>query len=356
MMWAAAILVGGVAMEFWAWRAGLRPVVGEAMAEASPPVDTRVSWLVAGWNVAADLVPFVDAWRTLSGTAHQLVLAVGGEDGSLARARALQAEHPELALTIVEQTVGMGKQGALRAAWPLLTGDVVYLTDMDCRPSRDVAGPLLALLAGGADVATGPVRPLPEQEAVPLVRVQWAVLRAGDRAGARPAVGLHGANTAIRRAMLERVGGFGWDAPTGTDYTLAKRVLAVGGKVWREPKSEMPTRFPERAVYVRKQARWLGTVLRYGWHYRALGDVKAVSRTLAWPWVMAALAAGGWWWSGLWALAALLLGDAVRRRAQYVRAMGARVGLGTLTSSVLADWAAGLEAIRHVARRRARWS
>ncbi len=345
-------------MELWGWHASRRPVASGSVAAvpASPPADVPVSWLVAGWNVAPDLAPFVAAYRTLSATAHELVLAVGGEDGSLERARALQAAHPDLAIAIVEQKAGMGKQGALRAAWPLVTGEIVYLTDMDCRPSREVASPLLALLADVADAATGSVRPLPEQVAIPMVRVRWAVLRAGDREGARPAVGLHGANTAIRRTMLERVGGFDWDAPTGTDYTLAKRVLAAGGRLWREPMSEMPTRFPERGVYVRKQARWLGTVLRYGFRYRALSDLQAVSRTLVWPWVMAALVAGGWWWSDMWALAALLLADAVRRRAQYVDAMEARVGMETLVGSVLADWAAGLAAIRHVVRRRAQWS
>lgn len=317
----------------------------------------RVTWLVAGWNVADELGPFLAAYQTLTDTADELVLAVGGTDGGLAEARAFQRDHPAVSLKVVEQVPGMGKQGALAAAWPQATGTIVYLTDMDCRPADAVARPLLAWIQRGCDAATGPIRPLPAQETMPLVRMQWAALRARDRGGARPSRGLTGANTAITRATIERVGAFGWDAPTGTDYTLAKRVLASGGRIWREPASEMPTRFPERAnSYVPKQARWLGTVWRHGRRYGAWDEVRSVGRTLAMPWVAAALLAAGWWWPGAWGVLLLLVAEALRRRAQYAGWAGVPVATATLIASVLVDGVAALEAMRQVAVRRGRWT
>ncbi len=319
---------------------------------------SRVTWLVAGWNVASDLEAFLAAYQCLTDTADELVLAIGGADGSLEQARAFQRTHPEVVLKLEEQVAGMGKQGALRAAWPLVTGDIVYLTDMDCRPTNDAVRPLLACLQRGCDAATGSVRPLKDQEDRPLVRAQWAVLRAGDRRGGGPSRGLSGANTAIRRAMLEKVGEFSWPAPTGTDYTLAKRVLAQGGSIWREPASEMPTRFPDRpGGYVQKQARWLGTVVRMGCRYSAWDDVRAVGRTLAIPWVvLGALAAGAWWWPGVWSVALILLGEACRRRQHYVRWAGLPVGAAPTLSAVLVDWLAALEAVRQLVVRRPRWT
>ncbi len=317
----------------------------------------RVTWLVAGWHVAAELGPFLAAYQNLTDTADELVLAVGGTDGSLEHARAFQRAHPEVVLKVVEQVRSMGKQGALAAAWPQVTGDVIYLTDMDCRPTDRVARPLLAWIQRGCDAATGSIRPLPAQETMPLIRVQWAALRARDRGGASPSRGLTGANTAITRAMIERVGAFDWDAPTGTDYTLAKRVLASGGSIWREPASEMPTRFPERVGrYVAKQARWLGTVWRHGRRYGAWDEVRAVGRTLAMPWVAALLLAAGWWWPGAWGVLGLLVALALRRRAQYAGWAGVPVGTVTLMASVGVDCLAALEAMRQVAVRRVPWT
>ncbi len=318
---------------------------------------TRVTWLVAGWHVAAELGSFLAAYQKLTDTADELVLAVGGTDGSLAAARAFQQAHPEVGLKVVEQVPSMGKQGALAAAWPQVTGDIIYLTDMDCRPTDSVARPLLAWIQRGCDAVTGPIRPLPAQETMPLVRVQWAVLRARDRGGASPSRGLTGANTAITRAMIERVGAFDWDAPTGTDYTLAKLVLAAGGSIWREPASEMPARFPERGGhYVAKQARWLGTVWRHGWRYGAWDEVRAVSCTLAMPWVALLLLAAGWWWPGAWGGLLLLVAEALRRRAHYTDWAGVPVGTATLIASVLVDFLAALEATRRVAVRRGQWT
>jgi cellulose synthase/poly-beta-1,6-N-acetylglucosamine synthase-like glycosyltransferase len=340
-----AVLACAAGMEAWRWTRRPRPPSEGGRARAPAWPDVTVSFLVAAWNAADDIPGFLSAYAALSCPRRQLVLAVGGQDDGLEVARRW-ARQLALPVDLVVQTPGMGKQGALRAGWPLVAGDIVFLTDVDCRPSDDAVAPLVWRVASGADAATGAVRPLPDQVTAPMVRLQWAVRRAGERPHPHATGGLSGQTAALSRTILQRVGAFAWDAPTGTDYTLAKRVLAQGGIIWRHPESQMPTRFPTSwAVYVRKQARWIKNVAVHGLRYGAKRDVASAGATMAVPCAALMLAVAAWWWAPAWVILAWLVAEMAGRRRGYLWSMGHRAPLSVLAASVGADWGAALMAL-----------
>jgi cellulose synthase/poly-beta-1,6-N-acetylglucosamine synthase-like glycosyltransferase len=99
----------------------------------------------------------------------------------------------------------------------------------------------------------------------------------------RPAYsqGLLGANAAITRAALDRIGGLDFDAPTGTDYQLARRLLAHGIAIRYVGTSIVATEYPETLrAYRRTQSRWLRNLLVYGWRHGATQDVQATLKTV----------------------------------------------------------------------------
>lgn len=355
------LVAAGFLVQLWRW--GLSRLPGRGPADPSlhtpPPTwpSQRVSFLVAAWNAAAELPGFLSAYAALSCPQRELVLAVGGGDTGFELAAAFQEAHPEANLRLCRQLPGMGKQGALRAAWPLAAGDIVFLTDVDCRLTDDAVARLVSHVANGADAATGTIQPWPEQLTVGLVRMQWAIVRAGHHPGVSPAVGLTGANTAVARSAIVQVGAFAWDAPSGTDYTLAKQLLAAGLTIWCDARSEMPTRFPEGfAIYLSKRARWLKNVWVFGRRYHAEGDVRAVLATLSAPWIMLGFLVWGYWWVGAWGIGLVLAGEAMGRRVSYLARARQPLCLDAAAASVVADWMAAGLACRQLLTHDWRWT
>jgi cellulose synthase/poly-beta-1,6-N-acetylglucosamine synthase-like glycosyltransferase len=357
MSLALAVVVGFWALyQLWRWlgTAPGRPAGGATAEAGAPPAVGRVSFLVAAWNAAAEIPAFVAAFRALSYPDKELVLCAGGRDGSLAVARAL--EGPDL--RVLEQLPGEGKQRALRKAFPLAQGDVLYLTDIDCRPNDAAVLPLLRALAAGAEAATGGIRPLSAQEGSAFVRAQWAIERVNaQRTGLRSS-GLRGANAAVRRRAVEASGAFAQEAPSGTDYTLAKELARQGVAIAFCRDSEMPTGFPDAlGTYVRKQARWLRNVALLGARYGAWGEVRGVALTMALPCVIGALLLLGIWRWPLAGLGLLLLLHALINRLRYLRAGELpRGGLGGAAATVAGDMAAALVACGQTLRGRLTWT
>lgn len=329
---------------------------------AAPPVPAvrprvegpTVTMLVPAWNAREELGPFVEAFRKLSYPSLELVLCVGGDDGTYETAM----QYVSDSVIVIRQEPTDGKQGGLRKAYAAASGDIIYLTDIDCRVSDEALFSLLDMLAvPNVSVVTGSSMPRDRDVSNPFVAVQWAVERS-VRAAEEPhqVSGLLGRNAALRRAVIEETGRFGFSAPTGTDYTLAKEILRRGYAIWYCPGSCVATEYPETfARYLKKQRRWLGNVLKFGIQYAAWRDVLAVSRTLAMAVALAgALVAGGSWpWA--WLIVFGILVHAAANRWKAVRACRLRPRPLAIVAHIVADQAAALAAGWAVARGDLRW-
>lgn len=245
---------------------------------SDPPA---VSFLVAAWNAAEDIPAFVECYRGLSYPRRQLVLIAGGTDGSYGIANPYAAAD----VVVLEQLPGEGKQRSLRKGYPEATGEIIYLTDIDCRPDDGVVKNLIRCLAEKSSSAvTGSSRPLDEQMADGFVQTQYAVELMTTPRMTSPTTGLLGRNAAVTRGALEAAGAFEKEAPSGTDYTLAKELLRSGTSIMFIPGSPMPSRSPDTfSASVNRQARWVRNVFRLGRRYRAWPEVRQSFQALVLP-------------------------------------------------------------------------
>lgn len=254
--------------------------------EAASPAEytnatPKLSFLVPAWNAAADISEFVSAFHAVRYPDKELLLCAGGADRSLEIAQSYAGPQ----IRVLEQRAGEGKQGALMACFAASCGEIIYLTDIDCRPdTKSVLQVLEPILSGQEAVVTGSSVPLETQRSIAAVLAHWAVVR--KAAGLKPRYidGLLGRNCAVTREAVEAIGGFRYDALTGTDYRMAQELHRRGFRIWLEPRSEVQTAFAwPFGSYVRKRGRWLRNVILYAERPRQRTELRGAAIVLATP-------------------------------------------------------------------------
>ena len=242
------------------------------------PRQPFVSVLIPAWGEGAGVADAIRAAESLSYEPLEILVAAGGPDDTLARAKAAAGPRTR----VLAQREGAGKQAALNDVLAASKGEVLFLVDGDATLTdaafRETLRPVAA---GEADAATGFMRPAGGGASRGVEAYALARGNASERfAQAGPARGLHGCNAAITRAALERVGGFDESARTGTDYNLAQHLLAKGQRLVLAPASVVPAQHPKRpAAFVRQQRRWLKNHLVQGKRFGQAQDVRHYWRT-----------------------------------------------------------------------------
>ncbi|MBV9357766.1 MAG: glycosyltransferase family 2 protein, partial [Chloroflexi bacterium] len=303
-----------------------------------------MSLVVAAWNEAAVVERHIESVQRLRYPFIQHVVCAGGSDETYR----LALRRAGRRTVVLEQQPGEGKQRALRRAYGQASGDIIFLTDADCVLGDDsFERTLEPVLRGEADAATGDSLPLAEQLATrPFVTYQGAAqVYAGAHAG--PIVeSLLGRNAAVRRSVLDEVGAFDLEAPTGTDYVLGKALRARGHVIRHVPESLMRSEYPVGVLaYQRQQRRWLRNVLVLGSRAGAWNEVtRALATSLLGAAMLLAPLAGLVCWRPLWKL--WLVGFVasaaarLRYRAFLARLLGEEVRAGRLLAPlyVLVDF------------------
>lgn len=335
----------------------LRSQRGSAPALVRTP---KVSALVAAWNEAEHIDAHIQSFLALAYPDIELLLCAGGTDDTFLRAQRYQSER----ISVIEQLPGEGKQRALARCYEQAQGEIIYLTDADCRFDDEALVHLLAPIVNeGEQVATGTSRPLEEQAQRVLPTYLWmSDVVAGVNAPTYGA-GLLGRNAAVTRTAIEQSGGLDFAARTGTDYQLARRLIAAGYRIRTIGASCIASAYPATiGSYRRKQSRWLRNLLIHGRRYGARADVMVTLRTVGvgWAMLLTPLLA-----LGLGPLVllpwALLLAHAVAAKLRYIsfaarlhsRAVPARllVAFVPLTLIDFAIWALPIIDLLHPKRR-----
>ena len=317
------LLLGLTGVAWRTWRLWQADKALAARLQAYPPATPalprtpRVSALVAAWDEHRHIDEHIRSFLALSYPDKELIICAGGRDDTLARARRFAGRD----VVVIEQQPGEGKQRALARCLRRASGEIVYLTDADCRYSDEALHRLLApLLAEGEEAATGSSRPLDVQLDKVLPAYLWASTAVADARRPRYSGGLLGRNAAITRRGLERSGGLDFVARTGTDYQLARRLIGSGIAIRFVPDSIVQSAYPEGlAVYRQKQSRWLRNLLLHGRRYGATGDVWVTGKTVATGALMVLAPLGGLVLGPLVFVAWLcLISYAVAAKARYV--------------------------------------
>ncbi len=179
---------------------------------------------------------------------HVVVIDDRSTDGTGARLDELAATRPHL--TVVHRPDGGGgKAGALNAALPAVTGEVVVVFDADHRPRPDtvlrlvrhLADPGVAVAQGRCEIGNADASVIARVVAVDYL-AGYLVNEYGRQAlAALPACG--GSNYAIRADDLRRVGG--WNPASVTEDTDLTLRLLLGG---RRIRYDVTARDAEEAV------------------------------------------------------------------------------------------------------------
>ena len=180
--------------------------------------------------------------------------------------------------------------------------DVLAFTDDDCVPDGEWLAELGRAFAADAApaVVTGPMLPLPgASPGLVAVSSRTSRERREFTGRALPWEVGTGGNTAIRRAWLDRVGGFderlgvGTPGHAGEDLDLFRRVLQAGGRIVYEPdavcRHEQKTPAERRA---RRASYGLGAGAALGLWLRE-GDPRALPALARWVSLRARMAVRG---------------------------------------------------------------
>ncbi|MFN8377221.1 MAG: glycosyltransferase [Anaerolineae bacterium] len=261
-----------------AWRTDRSRARSRRVQRAFPSLNATpaVSVLVAAWNEFDNLASFVHAFSALHYPEIELVMCAGGADGTFELAQALVATRSNC--TVLEQQSGEGKQHALQRCFEQARGEILVLTDADCElDDASLVGTLAPIINDGEAVATGASAPMSRQRSDPFVIQQWFSDVYSRASWGEYTSGILGRNAAITRAALLDIGAFETPVPTGTDYHMAKELLAHGYQI-RVADSQVSTQFADTfRSYRRQQARWLRNVVIQG---RAYGETEEVAANL----------------------------------------------------------------------------
>ncbi|MGB1249202.1 MAG: glycosyltransferase [Candidatus Promineifilaceae bacterium] len=235
-----------------------------------------ISILVAAWNAAETLPHLIHSFTALHYPHKELILCVGGEDGSWALSQQWVSET----VHVVCQQPSDGKRGALERGLAHVHGDVVFLTDADCMLNdAGVEGMIRPILHNNAQVTTGSYHPFPEQQYNPFVMMQWAKIRQREQHDPSETNGhLVGINTAISANLYRH---YLPQIPQDTlveDGYLGQLLRRDGIVIHWQPHCQVATLFHTcMRPYIRQQSRWL----RGAWQIsRQFGDEKLRQKTV----------------------------------------------------------------------------
>lgn len=226
----------------------------------------RVSVIIPCFNEEATICSLLDSIlaQTFPREQMEVIISDGlSEDGTRTRIGAFQAEHPELALRIVDnyaRTIPAALNRAIEAA----RGAVVVRLDAHSMPYPEYVARCVQALEDGRGANVGgvwEVRPGADTwvargiaaAAVHPLGVGDALYRLSPKAGAVDTVPFG----AFQRELIGKIGGFDETLLTNEDYEFNVRVRQSGGEVWLDPGI--------RSVYFARAT--LGALARQYWRY-----------------------------------------------------------------------------------------
>ena len=358
--------------------------VGLLLAAGALGYAAAALWVVAAWRGAARAAasplrsrPAVSVLKPLAGTEPELranlrsfcdqdyphfevILGVGNQsDAALAAARQIAAEFPDRVRVVVgDHLAGPNRKVAnLANMMTAARHDWIVVADSDVRVGRDYLSRLVGPLG---DPGVGVVTCLYRARPLGPVWSQLGALAVNDwflpSVLVSQALGsqrfVSGATLALRREVLEAVGGFAALAShLADDYELGRLTRARGfGTVLSPVLVETLVHEPSARALVEHEVRWLCTIRGVApWGYLGLGVTQTLVASL-----LAGLLVGPHPWAlGLPAVALalrLMVHFTAQRRLEVPGA-----GLGTALLVPLRDLLGFAEWVAGFFTRRVRW-
>lgn len=173
-----------------------------------------------------------------------VVVDDGSTDGTLARAQALAAEHPEVRIVSLEESAGVA--GARNVAMQHAAGEVFAFVDADAFAEPEWLAELVRPLGDEGVGCTGGPDQVPADD--PLISrcvgySMHSLIGSGGVRGAGSPLARYwpaGCNMAVTREAVERIGGFDETMlPRGEEKDLQARLRAAGLRIAYVPSARV---------------------------------------------------------------------------------------------------------------------
>lgn len=297
----------------------IRPAPLQKQSAPLAPLSTwpcypLVSFLVAAWNEAEQIEPFLASFAALDYPQKELILCAGGADQTFVIAQRWASAQ----ITVLEQSAGAGKFRALQQCLHQAAGAIIVLTDADCILNQESFLRLIfPLVSGEATVTTGSLCPLQEQWHLPFVLYQWARMQYNqqkDMDNSTSSAFLAGGNSALLRPIIEEAYATSLPLLLGEDTYLALFAIRAGHRILRVPESTVETVFPQTLLaYIRQRSRWRRDQVLHTYRFgnRRIGwkALVSVCKHFIWlllpllPFLLATIGLESWGmllWSAVW--------------------------------------------------------
>jgi len=266
-------IIGASVYNLYQWKQFGKFSKRKTQLDILPPIDSwsnrpKVSVLVAAWNEAALIRQHIDSFLSLRYPHIEMIICAGGSDGTYSIAQRSATED----IIVLQQNPGQGKQRALRECFRECTGEIIYLTDADCLLDDESFRRVIYPIACGKEKAcSGGSLPFEDSLCHPLVAIQAACdyFQFTNPDGPQYYPGLLGRNCALSKKVIHSVGEFVSNAPTGTDYLLAKQVSRNNIRIKQVRNSLIRTEYPQKSKdYIMQKRRWHRNVILYSMKYK----------------------------------------------------------------------------------------
>jgi len=234
-----------------------------------------VSVLVPAWNEASIIIQSMEALNKVDSPELQIIVIAGGADGTYEIVDRLPKSKSEQ-LILLRQGKG-GKNAALNQGLALATGEVIVILDADSIVTPQWLQALIRPLNEGADASCGNYLPMKstwvsrteEMEKIAAYLVDGQCILQGS------------GSIAIRREVLEKVGGFPASVTTGVDWDLDVRLSRAGYPKSFAPDALLSTQRPATlAQFWKNEIRWRRAHLKLLLHHHNGGFWRNLPRFL----------------------------------------------------------------------------
>lgn len=229
-------------------------------AQAAPGNWPFVSVLIPAWRERGAIEHCLRSLRQVDYPDWEVIVVAGGPDGTY---QAASEGCAGIARAQVIEQLPRGKNAALNEGLRLAQGDVIALLDADSLVGPQWLRELVAPISAATPVTTGDPAPL-----------RWTFVSLGERMEQIAARAIHGdvilqgsGSIALRRDVIQALGGFPEDVAVGVDWDLNARLAARGIPRIFCPQAIVVTERPATLrEYWANEVRWrrghLGALLR----------------------------------------------------------------------------------------------
>jgi cellulose synthase/poly-beta-1,6-N-acetylglucosamine synthase-like glycosyltransferase len=233
------------------------------------------SILVPAWNERALLAATIGALQRLTYPHWEVLVIAGGPDGTAEYAAELCANLPRFEVIVQPPR---GKNAALNLGYARARGEVIVLLDADCVVEPEWLTRLVAPLTRGYAATLAnyfPADPTWVTDAFEMTKIAAYQVRGSTV--------LHGGGIALRRCVVEALGGFSEAVTVGVDWDLNERVTRLGVKKAFVPEARHTTLLPATiGRYFRDEVRWrrahLQATMRF--YESSLAGLRATASSL----------------------------------------------------------------------------